>query len=222
MAEQYAHTLIAKQKEFIPSPSQIEQFLSVMVSQNVVPTIPSIALRIPTGRFREYPHIDPFTGQKMRVEIKDRKKLENLGEIAKALESLTEYELEVAAVGRPKLSPIPIEFSESYHVGVTCFVYSAYRSTSDLHDDADGGDKGPRYKEPCLELPKVGFFSNPHNGEILKVSDAGYARFWVQFELGKFLFPEFKNGNLDVLNPQIITEAETAFGIKFVQGCYWD
>jgi len=221
MSIYYAHTLITKQKDFIPSASQTERFLSAMVFQNVVPGNPSITLRTPTGKFREYPHINPFTGEKIRFEIRDRKNLMNLDEITKALESLDDYELEVAGVGRPDLPPIPLEFNEPYHISVTCFVNLAYRSTSDLHDESDCDEKAPPYRESCLGLPKVGFFSNPHNMEVIKVPEAGYARFWVEFGLGKSLFPELKNYSLDILNPQIITEAENVFGVEFVQGCYW-
>jgi hypothetical protein len=34
-------------------------------------------------------------------------------------------------------------------------------------------------------------------------------------------FPEFKKIGLELLKPEIVAEAENAFGIKFVQGCYW-
>jgi len=220
-AEQYAHTLIAKPKDFAPSAAQIERFLSSIVSRNVVPDNPTIVLRIPTGKFREYPYVNPFTGEKIKFEIKDRKKLDRLEDIATALEPLGDYEIEVASVGKPKLPPLLIDFEESYHVGVTCFVYSTPRSTSDLHDNSAAEEKIVPYRKPCMELPREGYFTDPHTMKMIKIPDAGCALFWVEFELGKFLFPKFSNEKLEFLNPAIVSEAKKIFEIDFVQGCYW-
>jgi len=217
---QYSQTLIAKPKDFIPSVSQIEEFLSSMIAQGVVPDNPTIVLRVPTGKTREYPYVDPLTGKNLIVELKDHKKLESLVKISNVVQALHDYELEVAGVGRPKLPPLAIGFKDSYHVGVTCFVSSKHRSTSDLHE-AGIGKRITRYRQLCPEMPNDGFFSNPHTLETITVPDAGCARFWVQFELGKFLVPEFKQSGMELLNPPIVAEAERAFGIAFVQGCYW-
>jgi hypothetical protein len=65
-----------------------------------------------------------------------------------------------------------------------------------------------------------GYFHNPHTMEIIKVPQAGCSRFWIQFELGKFLCPAVNN-SLELLNPAIVKEAKNVFGIEFVQGCYW-
>ena len=220
-AEQYSHTLIAKPKNFTPSAAQIERFLSSIVRRNVVPHNPTLILRIPTGKFREYPYVNPFTGEKIKFEIKDRKKLDRLEEIASALEPLQEYEIEVASFGTPKLPPLVIDVEGPYHIGVTCFVYSTPRSTSDLHENSVAGENVIPYLKPCVELPRDGYFTDPHTMKTIKIPDAGCARFWVQFELGKFLFPEFSNENLEFLNPVIVSEAKRIFDIDFVQGCYW-
>jgi hypothetical protein len=81
--------------------------------------------------------------------------------------------------------------------------------------------KVPGYNTPCLEPPNVGYFTDIHTFKPIEVPEGGYARFWIQFELGKFLFPEIRNGNLDLLNPLVVAEAEKVFGIEFVQGCHW-
>jgi len=221
MGEQYAHTLIAKPKDFTPSASQVQKFLSFLVAQNVVPENPVIVLRIPTGKMRQFPNLSPAMNQRLGVEIKDQKKLQSLDEIAAIVKTLQDYELDVASMGRPKLQPLPISFNEPYHVGITCYVYSKCRSTSDPHEESLGDEETICYGRICSEQQQDGLFTNPHSGETFRVPDAGCALFWFEFELGKFLFPEFTNNNLKLLNPFIVTEAERTFGIEFVQGCYW-
>ena len=60
-AEQYSHTLIATPREARPSAVQVQSFLSTMIARKVVPGKPSITLRVPTGKTREYPFVNPFT-----------------------------------------------------------------------------------------------------------------------------------------------------------------
>src|SRR4051812_13414587 len=86
-AEQYSHTLIATPCDSRPSAAQVQRFLATMIAQEVVPGRPSITLRIPTGEFREYPFVNPFTGQNLRVEIKDQKALNSLDEVVNAAET---------------------------------------------------------------------------------------------------------------------------------------
>src|SRR5882724_9903395 len=136
MGEQYSHTLIAIPKDFAPPAIQVEKFLTAMVAQNVVPGIPTTSLRIPTGKTRKYPYPEPFN---LTVELMDHKKLRALTEIAAAVEQLRDFELEVAGVGLPKLPPLPIDFHEPYHLGVTCYVSSQLRSTSDPHEQPLSG-----------------------------------------------------------------------------------
>jgi hypothetical protein len=220
MSEEYIHTLIAIPKNFTPAALQVQKFLSALEAQQVVPENPAIILRIPTGKMREFPNLPPTISQQLSVEIKEHKRLQELNEISSAVGSLPNYELNLASVGRPKLPPLKINFNEPYHVGITCRVYSECRSTSNPHEENDN-EKIIHYGKICSESQKDGLFTNPHNGASFKISDAGCARFWIEFELGKFLFPEFTNSNLAFLNPFIVKEAEQTFGIQFVQGCCW-
>jgi hypothetical protein len=185
----------------------------------VVPGKPAILFRTPSGKTREYPN--PLTGGKIVVELRDHKKLESLGQFENAVADLRDYDIDVSGFGTPKLAPLPIDVISEYHVGVTCFVSSALRSTSDYHDESGPRENVVRYRKLCPETATVGVFSNPHNLEIIDVPHAGSARFWIQFELGKFLFPNIKGGNLELLNPAIVDVATQVFGIPFVQGCYW-
>jgi hypothetical protein len=221
MSEQYSHTLISKPKDFVPSPSQVGGFLTNLLSLGVFGTNPAITLRVPTGTFREYPFLNPFTGERVRVEVMDNKRLESLAETHSKLESLGRYELELDSVGRPMVPPLNVAFEKPYHLGVICYVYSDLHSTSDLHSESGCRKAVPRYRQSEPSLPNVGYFSHPKTLKIIEVPHAGCARFWLEFQLGKFLLPEFSDGNLDMLNPTIVAEAENAFGIDFAQGCYW-
>jgi len=220
MGLQYSHTLIALPKDFAPAPIQVEQFLTTMLAWNVVPGTPTISLRVPTGKTREYPYLDPFTGRNLIVELRDRKDLPAPSDIAAAVDQLRDFELEIAGVGLPKMPPLPIDFHEPYHIGVTCYVTSQLRSTSDPHETLTLGEKLNLYRSIFTGDPGDGYFIHPHTMDVIKVPNAGCSRFWVQFELGKFLCPEI-GSTLELLNPVIVRNAEEVFGIKFVQGCHW-
>ena len=124
-------------------------------------------------------------------------------------------------MGRPKTAPLPIIFDGPYHASITCIVGQLLRSTSDLHEES--GVKMPTtpYKKPCPAELTVGLFSNPHNLEVIEVVDAGCAKFWLEFGIGKNLFPPIERGDLAILNPTIVQIVEAEFGVGFVQGCYW-
>src|SRR5690349_8008565 len=93
-AEQYCHTLIAAPNHSKPTAVQVQRFLSRMSALGVVPDPVSISLRVPTGEVREYPFADPFTGQNLKVEVMDQKALNSVEEVAGAVKSLRDYEIE--------------------------------------------------------------------------------------------------------------------------------
>lgn len=219
MAEQYSQTLISRDKDFVPSSAKVRAFLSTIVDLGVVPAKPSFTLRTPSGKTRYY--TNPFTGERDVRETKDHKELRTLDQFEKAAVSLPDYDIEVSGMGRPKLPPVAIDFTEPYFVGVTCFVSSALRSTSDFHEESAAKKDVVSYGELCTAPAITGVFSNPCNLEVIEVPDAGSARFWVQFEFGKFLFPKIADGNLELLDPTIVEAAATIFGVPFIQGCYW-
>jgi hypothetical protein len=190
-----------------------------LLADGVVPGTPTVVARTQSGKTRTI--FNPFTGEPVVLEIKNHTKIQTLVEIAQALETLEDYEVNVSGNGRPAISLFPIDFTGTYHVGVTCFVSSSLRSTSNLHPESGKNQEAAAYREPCPSGADVGLFSDPHSLEEIKVSGAGCARFWIEFELGKFLFPAITNGNLEILDPTIVAEARRAFGIGFVQGCCW-
>lgn len=64
-------------------------------------------------------------------------------------------------------------------------------------------------------------FTDPRDWGIITVPGADCARFWLGFELGKFLFPTTVSDDLDLLDPTIVNAAERIFRVRFVQGYSW-
>jgi hypothetical protein len=98
---------------------------------------------------------------------------------------------------------------------------SVLRSMSDLHEESGGPPGVPDFGDKCADSPQRGFFTNPHTMQLIKVPKAGCARFWVEFDLGNSVFPPMDDERLDILDPEVVREAENIFGRRFVQGCQW-
>jgi hypothetical protein len=219
MSLRYAHTLIAVPKDFVPSAAQVQSFVVMMLSRGVVPAEErSVVLRTPSARPRVGKN--PATGEKIALAGAERKELKSAGEFAGAIGGAGEYWAEVGGTGWPKLPPLPLDLDEPYYVGVVCRVSSVLRSTSSLEEERKGVEF---YDEPHKGKDHTGYFTHPDDPElILKVAEAGCARFWIEFELGNSVFPIFDNpDSLDLLDESIVADAKRAFGIDFVQGCSW-
>jgi hypothetical protein len=208
MGMQYRHTLIPLDQQFVPAAARVRAFLSRITELGVVPAQPAMELRVSSGRTREYPN--PLTGGTVVVQLKDRTRLETLDQLEIAAASLSDFEAQVSGEGRPRLPPIEIDFAEPYYLGVTCFVSSTLRCTSMAS-----------YGKQCDGHSAIGIFQHPETLETIEVPGAGAARFWIEFEFGKFVFPKFSDRNLELLDLEIVEAAEDAFGGQFVQGCCW-
>jgi hypothetical protein len=219
MSLRYCHTLIPCSSNIVARADQIQCFFAAMASIGVVGNDHSLALRKPSGKSREFRN--PFTGAIVVRSVPERVELHDVSCLAGTIGTLKEYEAEMASIGIPKTPPLPIEFDGPYHVGVTCHVSSTLRSMSDLHEESESAAHREIYGEPCDGETTLGLFSNPHTLEVIEVADAGCARFWIEFELGKSLFPAFDRADLNFLNPTIVAEAEGIFGQRFAQGCNW-
>lgn len=157
----------------------------------------------------------------MRIPRKDIRPVVDLAAYELAGKQLSDYELEASSQGIPRLPPLPIEFGDPYFIGVTRTVSSVLRSTSHYAPEGEPVLDVPDFGEPCEDTSPIGVFTNPNDYSTIKVANAGAARFWVQIELGKFLFPALPDGSFDILAPEIVGCAEQSFGVSFVQGCYW-
>ena len=221
MSLRYTHTLIAKPKDFVPSGSQVQSFFLRLIHLGVVPPKDSnIKLRTPSQRTREA--INPFTGQKEIFILDDFKNLAHATEIEQAVAVLKNYRLQISGMGTPRMAPLPVAMENEHFVGVTCFVSAILLTTSDMHEDNGEAPELPYYGKPSDGKIVDGFFTNPREPErVIRVPDAGFARFGVEFSLGNNLFPTFDTDNLELLNPLIVAEANRTFAIDFAQGCQW-
>src|SRR5207253_10017858 len=130
---------------------------------------------------------------------KDRVGISEIDKISKAVADLPDYEIHVAGVGRPALPPLPVELDDDYYVTVCCRVASTTSSTSYISDWDETAARVPFIGTPGSPDATMGFFSDPNDGAAIEIPDAGCARFWVEFELGKNMFPVIKDHNLNIL-----------------------
>jgi hypothetical protein len=219
MSEQYTHTLIAKPKGFVPSAERVQDFLQSIVAAGVVPVPISIYGMKPTGKIRAFSN--PFGGDPLTHEVRKRFEIPGIEEINNVTKDMAEYEIAISGFGLPHLPPLPIDFKDNYSVEVRCQVSLRIRSTSDAWYESDEIPKTAPYGSLCGEEESIGRFVDPHTSVNITVPDAGCSRFWIEFELGKFIFPVIENESLEMLNPTIVSTAEQIFGIEFVQGCHW-
>ncbi len=219
MSEQYTHTLIPVPNHFKPTAEQVQAFLEQMIKLGAVEGTLSLTGRTLSKQVRTA--TNPFTGEKITIPMRDRFAIPSVSKVAEAIAGLGDYSVALSGTGVPKTPPVPLEFTEPYHVGITCRNSRTLCSTSDLHLDEAWHQAPAAYGAPSHEERETGFFTNPHTGETVEVAHAGCASFWIEFELGKFLFPKIDVGDLEILNPVVVGKAVAIFGVHFVQGCVW-
>jgi hypothetical protein len=242
MPETYGHTLIPGSIDFVPQPHQVAAFLDNLAKLDAAPL--RAALRIGKPGFRS--GVNPATGETLTIPVHRYTTLEAAADVSAALSGLDDYNVELLGEGPPRLPPFAlwlhdirpltggqppeshandcavIEFDskKSYGFIVQCCLRADVVATSDRH-----GVMPPERQMPTLGRPdkfhtRLGVFHHPCTNKILEVPNAGCARFWVQFEFGKWLFPKIED-SLNLLEPSVVELAKTSFGTDFVQGCYW-
>ena len=147
-------------------------------------------------------------------------KLKDLAAVPAALKRLNDYIATVSGKGPPKLPAFEFEYKGVYDFLVHCWLRAEVVSTSDWHDEGPVTQEVEFFGQPCSPNNRLGIFHNPNTLEVIQVQGAGCARFWIEFEYGKMLFPPIED-RLDLIEPAIVEVAERDFGIKFVQGCHW-
>jgi hypothetical protein len=214
---EYSHTLIPDRVDFVPEPQQVGAFLSSLSALGAAPLKPVITIAQATGLQTIN---NPFTGQTETRVTRKAKKLKDLAAVSGAIQNLDDYIVSIAGQGPPKLPAFKFDFKGNYEFFVHCSLRAEVVSTSDWHDDIPIKKKVEFFGKPCSPKDRTGIFHNPQTLEIIKVPKAGCARFWIEFEFGKWLFPSI-NDRLDLIEPKIVALAKKEFGVNFVQGCRW-
>lgn len=243
--EQYIHTLIPTDPAFVPAPSQIASFFDSLVTDfnfqafQVIPHprrhIPGLWVVKPTGLFKQV--INPRTGEVVTNprtgEALSRPENQSLNpgkfaDIPPLIEGLGHYR--VTQKGEWKQEDRPVKLlntnrtphESSYLCDVSCELRRQPVSMSAWDVEAGPNIRNvPQFGSPCEAENKIGIFPNPWTGEVIEVANAGCARFWIEFEFGRFIYPDVTN-RLDVFRPSIILKTEECFQTKIVQGCrFW-
>ena len=87
---------------------------------------------------------------------------------------------------------------------------------SDLGDEQTEGEI-PSFGEACRAQRGTALLRHPVTDELSEVTDAGCARFWAEFEFGKWLLPHIGN-SLEIRDPTISELATESFALRFAQG----
>lgn len=211
---EYSHTLIPGQVDFAPNPGQVAAFLESLVSMGAAPLEPDIVVSKLSGKVRSV--TNPFTLQTETFPMRQSERVQELSAVAGALTGLDDYNVTLAGTGPPALPPLEFDFMGVYGFLVHCCLRDEVVSTSDSHDEHPTESFG----RPCSSRSPRGVFHHPDTLEVIEVPGAGCARFWIEFEFGKMLFPRIQD-RLDVIEPSIVHAAEREFAIEFVQGCHW-
>ena len=230
--EQYIHTLIAANSAYVPKPTQIGEFFDALIKSfhfRVIydqPFQPGLRVMKPGGRTRT--GRNTFTGETITIPMYDHIAIEETTEIPPLIKNLEEYR--VGASGEWKSADAPISFLKTdktpfkdYPIcDVSCNIQPSPVSTSEWDVDAGPNVRNVhRFGSVWNGESTTGIFPNPWTGAVIEVSNASAARFWIEFEFGRFIYPEIDK-NLDVLSPLLLEKTEECFQTKLVQGCrFW-
>jgi hypothetical protein len=230
--EQYIHTLISVDSEFIPVSAQVAEFFVELASQfKFVPIsgqrfLPGLVVAKPSGRLRW--GTDPMTGEKISIPESDRSNLERFEDIPALIEGSRHYT--VMQSGKWVRTDCPVALFKTdgnlYEEDCVCTARCELRpeAVSTSAWDVEAGPNTlnvPAFGSLCENTVKNGIFPDPWTGKVIEVANAGRARFWIEFEFGRFIYPKVTDG-LDIFSPEFVSGAERCFCTKFAQGCrFW-
>jgi hypothetical protein len=215
---EYTHTLIPEKVNFVPNPGQVSGFIGSLTSMGAAPMKATMTVAKLTGKVNTF--ANPFTGGTITIPVREAKTITDLSRLPDSLKDLDDYEVTLAGKGPPKLPAFKFQFEGAYDFQVNCSLREKVVYMSDWHDEIPIKRKVEFFGEQCSPKARLGIFHNPDTLEVIEVPNAGCARFWIEFEFGKTLFPKI-NDCLDLIAPPIVKAAQEAFAISFIQGCRW-
>lgn len=224
--EQYSHLLISSDPDFVPDPAAIESFFNLLIDsfgfQIVLspPIQPGYLLLTPSAK----PRVgrNPWTGETITIPSFDRTIFKAASEIPSAIKDLHQFTVRLSGKWPSDKAPIHLSTTnhEPFEGELVCFAECNLRPeavcTSDCWDESHPDQAELAFDDPNGRKQPVGIFTNPWTAESVEVPGAGFARFWVAFEFGKWLFPELMDG-FNLLQPQLFNEIEQCFDVPFIQ-----
>jgi hypothetical protein len=215
MCEQYSHLLIPHSVDFVPRPNQIAEFIYALVKLDTAPRAAKYRIAKPSGTFRK--GLSPLTGDEILIPRREFSTVESPSELETQLTGLGDYIAFVSGHGPSGVPPFKLyavtgsqesEFNEVYGYEVRLCLRETAVSTNEM----------PEFGSPCSTKAQHGIFSHPRTKSRIEVPHAACARFWIEFEFGKWLFPKIDK-SLDLIHPSILESAIDIFGAEFAQGC---
>ena len=235
----YSMILVPSDPFFRPEPEQMVSFLGGILEMGAVGSARAVRLRnYSRGRVSV---IEGFPGhERIEVKMPDFIELDSVNELPKGMQGLTDFDAVIHGIGPARLLPIRNVggydngrwkalsdllsagvYVNEYELTAECCQRSKLTSTSDLHEETQTDRAAQPFGEPCELADRVGLYSNPETIELIKVPNAGCSTFWVALRLGNWMLPKFTSNEINVAEPMVMRLAETAFGIKFAEGCFW-
>jgi hypothetical protein len=219
IVEQYVHTLIPQDAQFCPRPQQVRHFVDGLSKLGAAPLNAEFKIGKPSGRVRSF--TDPLTGEIRTIPGKEIIALNGAANLNRIVSTLDQYVLAMEGHGPPTLPAFPLylngaPFADTYGFSVHCCVEAEPVSMSDLGGEEAGYDV-PFFGKPCGKRRGTALFRHPLTSVLIEVTNASCARFWVEFEFGKWLLPKIDHW-LDILDPAIADLANQCFGLAFAQG----
>jgi hypothetical protein len=231
MSMYYTHMLIPDQVDYAPCSSHVADFFAALINIGAAPVNAELEaqyFKLPYRKRKGWKAefrrgTNPLTGEPIalpRYIAKFQDEAE-LREALRVLRGVDQYEASIFGSWPPKLSPLPlgthdgcrfVPYNGQSELSVCCCLHPEIASTSSPFD---------AYPTSYSLTDRTGFFRNPRTGETIRVPNAGYARFWIEFRFGKWLFPEMKDNGLDLLSIPVVDAAYKAFSTRFNQGCSW-
>lgn len=215
MSLQYAHVLIPDRVDFAPQPEQVAAFLEGLVHLRSAPLEATFRVGKLSGKSRT--GFNSLRGEELSIPRRDFAALGSISEIPGQLVGLYDYDVVVSGLGPAKLPPLTLytitgseesEFKGTYGFEVRCCLRKDVVSTCET----------PPFGSQFQSESRNGIFRHPHTGVTIEVPNAACARFWIEFQFGKWLLPKI-GSSLNLLQPSILTNAIERFGTTFAQGC---
>ena len=214
MSEQYSYLLIPDRVDLAPHPKQVADFLQNLMALNGAPLEATFRVAKLSGALRR--GLSALTGEEIYIPKREFTSSGSISDVENQLAGLEDYDVSMSGQGPAKMPPLSLrsytrsedlEFKGAYAYEVSCHLRAGVVSTCE-----------PSFGMPCTPEKRNDIFRNPKTGAAIEVQNAACARFWIEFQFGKWLFPKIGD-SLDLLRPSILAVASDIFRTSLAQGC---
>ena len=242
MSEYYQHLLVSNSKESCPECGSIAGFIQCLIEGRFIGEEFDLEFgKVEKGERRVRSILNPFTGDSVKALGPSRSyskpiAISDARRISDVVGSTVEFDLSISANGIPPRRPLVVGYphedgwqpmDEPYYHQVLCRArshlvgLSQLRSEEDLDKPLDPSELPERtFDEDCSSENSEGIFVHPELG-VKRIPNAGCGIFWIEFNFGKFVYPQHLNGRIDVLDEDVLGLAKSNLDTDFIQACRW-